>query len=337
MATQGVQNAEAGGFVHHIVVLDGTSATIPPPSFPHTITRYRSTSASEIASRLQDATIVIGTGTRLSYDTLKTCGPKLQLCASLGVGVDNFDLEAIRERGLTLVHVPAQNTQTVVEHAFALLGAVKRNLMGLHGFVVGGGKWVDAIAAVAQFARPPKTNSQEILGVIGYGALGQRTEKMAKALGMQVLIAERKGAPAREGRSTFEDVLSQSTVVILTCPLSPSTRNMIDAAELRTMREDVIIVNVGRGGIINELALADALREHRIGGAAVDVFETEPATPENCPLLDPSIPNLLLSPHLAWYSSGTLKGTLEVTCKNMEAFVAGKPQNVIVGPSSPSS
>src|SRR6195952_3387202 len=100
---------------------------------------------------------------------------------------------------------------------------------------------------------------------------------MGKALGMKVLIAERKGSStAREGRTLFEEVLEQCTVLIMTCPLDSSTRNMIDEAELRTMKDDAIIVNVGRGGIINELALATALKERRIGGAATDVFETEP-------------------------------------------------------------
>lgn len=165
-------------------------------------------------------------------------------------------------------------------------------------------------------------------------AKGKCAEKMAKALGMQVVVAERKGATeARSGRATFEDVLKRCTVLIASCPLDESTHNMIDEAELRIMQEDAILINVGRGGIINELALANALKEFWIAGAATDVFETEPATKENCPLLDPSIPNLVLTPHIAWYSTGTIKGTIEVTKKNLERFVAGEPQNVITGPS----
>jgi len=153
---------------------------------------------------------------------------------------------------------------------------------------------------------------------------------MGKALGMRTLVAERKGAlEIRSGRVPFEQVLKQCTVLIMTCPLTPHSRNMVDEVELRTMRDDAIIVNVGRGGIINELALANALRESRIAGTAIDVFETEPATKENCPLLDPGIPNLLLTPHIAWYSTGTIKGTLEVTKRNIELFLAGTPQNVI--------
>lgn len=156
---------------------------------------------------------------------------------------------------------------------------------------------------------------------------------MGKALGMKVIIAERKGAStARDGRFPFEDVLKECTVLIMTCPLDPSTRNMIDEAELRTIRNDAIIVNVGRGGIINEQALASALKERKIAGAATDVFEHEPATRENCPLLDPEIPNLVLTPHVAWFSSATILGTKKVTKENLEAFAKGKPQNVVLGP-----
>lgn len=147
---------------------------------------------------------------------------------------------------------------------------------------------------------------------------------------MQVLVSERKGASdVREGRVLFEEVLKRSTVLVMTCPLDPSTRNMIDEAELKAMRDDAILVNVGRGGIVNELALANALKNYTIAGAATDVFETEPATEENCPLLDKTIPNLVLTPHMAWYSTGTIKGTQQVTKRNLELFVAGTPQNVI--------
>lgn len=155
---------------------------------------------------------------------------------------------------------------------------------------------------------------------------------MAKALGMTIMVAERKGEKViRAGRTDFHAVLKNCTVLIMTCPLDSNTHNMIDEAELRTMPQDAIIVNVGRGGIINEVALANALREERIAGAATDVYETEPATKATCPLLDATIPNLVLSPHIAWYAAATIKGTIEVSKKNLECFAAGKPQNVVVG------
>ena len=154
---------------------------------------------------------------------------------------------------------------------------------------------------------------------------------MGNALGMKVLIAERKGAAEiREGRTAFDVALKQGTAFFLTTPLDDSTRNMLGTAEFDAMDPTALIVNVGRGGVINEAALANALKIGRIAGAAIDVFEHEPATKENCPLLDPSIPNLILSPHAAWYSSRTLKGTQETTKANIENFVAGRPQNVVV-------
>ena len=154
---------------------------------------------------------------------------------------------------------------------------------------------------------------------------------------MRVLIAERKGASdVREGRIAFEDALRQGTVFIFVTPLDDSTRNMISTAELQLMDSTALLINVGRGGVINEAALARALKDGQIGGAATDVFEHEPATRENCPLLDASIPNLIISPHVAWYSSETIKGTLDMVKANIEGFVGGTPQNLIIAGGKPS-
>lgn len=153
---------------------------------------------------------------------------------------------------------------------------------------------------------------------------------MAEALGMKVIVSERKGATTcRDGRVPFEDALRQSTVFILVVPLDASTKDMISSAELKAMNKTALVVNVGRGGVVNEQALAEALRNREIAGAATDVFSTEPATKENSPLLDPTIPNLILSPHVAWFSSRTIKGTLATIKANVEGWVAGRPQNVV--------
>jgi glycerate dehydrogenase len=148
---------------------------------------------------------------------------------------------------------------------------------------------------------------------------------------MTVLIAERKGASEpRAGRTAFADAIKQGTVFIVVAPLDDSTRDMISTPELTAMDPTAIVINAGRGGVINEAALATALKEGLIGGAATDVYEHEPANQKNCPLLDPSIPNLILSPHVAWYSSKTIKGTLETVKENIEGFVNGIPQNIVV-------
>jgi lactate dehydrogenase-like 2-hydroxyacid dehydrogenase len=147
---------------------------------------------------------------------------------------------------------------------------------------------------------------------------------------MKVLIAERKGADSvREGRTAFDEVLRQGTIFMIAAPLDATTRDMIGASELATMDPTAVIINVGRGGIVDEQALAYALKKHELGGAGIDAFEHEPATRENCPLLEPEIPNLVLSPHIAWFSSKTIKGTLITQKANIEAFVAGKPINLV--------
>lgn len=159
---------------------------------------------------------------------------------------------------------------------------------------------------------------------------GQNIEKIAKALGMKVLVVERKGAShCRDGRVLFDDALRQGTVFVFVVPLDASTKDMINTAELEAMDKTALLVNVGRGGVVNESALAEALKARQIAGAATDVFSTEPATKENSTLLDPTIPNLLLTPHVAWFSSRTIKGTLETLKANVEGWVAGRPQNVV--------
>ncbi|TIA28135.1 hypothetical protein D6C78_10881 [Aureobasidium pullulans] len=162
-------------------------------------------------------------------------------------------------------------------------------------------------------------------------ALSKRVEKMCKALDMNVLIAERKGSSTtRAGRTSFEQVLRTSTTLFLTCPLDSSTHNMLSHHELTLLSPTSILINVGRGGIVNELALATSLKEGKLGGAGTDVFEHEPATRENCPLLAGDVPNLVCTPHLAWFSDRTVVGTKECVRDTIEAFVRGEPANIVV-------
>jgi len=248
-----------------------------------------------------------------------------------GTGTDHIDKVALRERGIWLCHVPAQNTDSVSEHAFALFFAVRRQIVPMHSKVMDGVTWPNATQITKHMGAPPRTCSEETLVVIGYGALGKNIGRLGKALGMQVAVAERKGADAiREGRVPFEEGLRKGTVFVIVTPLDESTRDMFDAEEFAKMDPSAILVNVGRGGVINETALAQALREGRLGGCATDVFEREPATKDSCPLLDPTIPNLVLSPHVAWYASKTIDKTRAIVKSNLEAFAARKPQNIVV-------
>ncbi|TIA14587.1 hypothetical protein D6C80_05601 [Aureobasidium pullulans] len=322
--------ANPGEFKHHVVQLDG-HIDLPPLRFPHTFEKHLSTSPSELSSRIASATIAIATTTSFTKASF-THAPSLQLISCLGAGCDKFDLHAAEEAGVTVTNTPAQNTSTVAEHALSLYFAVKRKIVELDVFTKEGEKWSKQGMSVMEFRGVmPRVCEEETVGIIGYGALGKRVEKMCKALDMNVLIAERKGSSTtRPGRTSFEQVLRTSTTLFLTCPLDPSTHNMLSHHELTLLSPTSILINVGRGGIVNELALATSLKEGKLGGAGTDVFEHEPATRENCPLLAGDVPNLVCTPHLAWFSDRTVVGTKECVRDTIEAFVRGEPANIVV-------
>lgn len=314
---------------HNIIALDNW---VKPPqlSFDHDSAHYSGTSVAELPERMKDATVIIVSGTKVTREGIEKA-PHLQLIACNGTGTDHVDKEAAREHGVAVCRVPAQNADSVSEHAFALYYSIRRRIVEMHNITMDGVTWPANAQLARKLGRPPRTNSEETLVVVGYGALGEKVESIGKALGMNVIIAERKGvADVRQGRTAFAEAIGVGTVFIFVTPLDDSTRDMISAAELESMDDTALLINVGRGGVINEGALAEALKDGRIGGAATDVFEHEPATAENCPLLDPSIPNLILSPHVAWYSSRTIEGTLRTVKANIEGFVGGRPQNLVV-------
>ncbi len=337
---------------HKIVALDNW---VKPPelSFEHDRAHYPSTTLEQLPERMKDATIIIVSGTKVTRAGIESA-PHLQLIAvridlspsrlrpfrhlltlrlvqANGTGTDHIDKDAAREHGVAICRVPAQNTDSVSEHAFALYYAVRRRIVDMHGITMDGETWTANTQLALKLGKPPRTNSEETLVVVGYGALGMNVERIAKALGMRGLVAERKGASeVRDGRTAFNDAIRQGTVFVFVTPLEDGTRDMISTPELEAMDSTALLINVGRGGVINEAALAKALREGQIGGAATDVFEHEPATKENCPLLDPSIPNLVLSPHVAWYSKRTIEGTIRTVKANIEGFVNGRPQNIVV-------
>jgi phosphoglycerate dehydrogenase-like enzyme len=162
---------------------------------------------------------------------------------------------------------------------------------------------------------------------------GKRIEQLAKGLGMSTLIADRKTSTTTPppGRMSFADVMSKSSVIVLCCPLTAETRDVISEPELRSMQSDAIVINVARGGVVNEPALVRALKEGWIGGAATDVFEIEPSSKDLSPLLHEDVPNFVATPHLAWYAESTAVRLKTTVTGNVEAFVAGKVQNAVVG------
>ncbi|TVY31234.1 Glycerate dehydrogenase, partial [Lachnellula cervina] len=241
-------------------------------------------SSATISSHLATADIAITTRVPITAATLAKC-PRLKLIAVFAIGTDMIDLAACKERGVQVCNVPAASNEAVAEHAIALFFALRRNIVGVHNKLVNTEDWMKTGNLTPTFGGLPGTCREEVMGIIGAGELGNRVATIARALGMSVLLSARKNPTSpttpTPGRTAFTTLLQQSTVIILTCPLTPSTLNLISGPELSLMRPDALLINVARGGIVDEEALVCALREGRLKGAASDVFVEEPAGEAN--------------------------------------------------------
>ena len=227
-----------------------------------------------------------------------------------------------------MCNVSGYSTHSVAEHTFALLLALRRHIHSYHADVAAGA-WQRS-THFALLSHPLNDLHDSTLGIFGFGHIGQAVARIAEAFGMKVLVAERKNASAIcAGRVPFNQMLHEADVVTLHCPLTPDTRHLISEPELRRMKPSSILINVARGGVVDEAALAQALREGRIAGAGVDVLTSEPPSAGN-PLLEMAGPNCIITPHVAWASQQALARLAEEIVCNIEAFYAGESRNRIV-------
>jgi len=310
---------------HAIVFLDRESvdAKVRKPNFPHTYKEYQSTwTHDEIVERLEDADIAIINKVPMKADTLKAL-PKLKLIAVAATGTDIIDKAYCKEHGITIVNIRNYAFNTVPEHVLALIFALRRNLFA-YVEDTRNGVW-NTSRQFCFLTHPIRDIADSTLGIVGYGALGKSIAKRAEALGMKVLPFDIIPQP---GLVDFETILKESDIITLHVPLTPQTKNMIGAKELAKMKPTAILINTARGGLVDEAALAEALRKGTIAGAGFDVLTKEPPKDGNI-LLDPTIPNLVVTPHVAWASQEAMQILADQLIDNIEAFVAGKPQNVI--------
>ncbi|KAI9043300.1 D-isomer specific 2-hydroxyacid dehydrogenase family protein [Aspergillus affinis] len=336
---------------HNIVAIEAVHCPIPAFDLPkpqnYTLTQHQWTSQSELAPRIKDATIIITTTIPLTSNELSAeLTPHLRLIVVMATGTDCVDKEAARSRGIPVCNCPGTNVESVSEHAIGLYFATRRKIVQLHCATTAvpdspgqDTEWKTTGSLHRRLrskdGHAPVLCGRETLGVIGYGALGQRIAKVGEALGMRVLIAERKGGQQqqqpREGRTTFEEVLREVTVVILCLPRNPETVDLISEDELKTMRPQALLINVARGGIVNEGALLKALKQGWIEGAATDVFAKEPAGRGDSPLLSAEAQglNLVLTPHLAWLSEDTLVNLQDAVKYTIERWCRGETVNEI--------
>jgi glycerate dehydrogenase len=315
--------------MERIVFLDRDTlrARVRPPAFAHEWTDYNETGESEAVERLRDATIAITNKVPLRASALAQL-PRLKLIAVAATGTDIIDLHAARERGLVVSNVRGYAQTAVAEHVFALALALSRSLVGFREDLARG-EWQRA-PHFCLHTRPVRDLGGRTLGVVGYGSLGRAVATLGRAFGMKVLIAERRGAErVREGRAPFEEVLTGSDVLTLHAPLTQETRGMIGAEELGRMRVDALLINCGRGGLVDERALCEALQAGAIAGAGVDVLSREPPRDGN-PLLEVQLPNLLVTPHVAWASTEAMQALADQLIDNLEAFVRGVPMNLVI-------
>ncbi|KAI5925349.1 D-isomer specific 2-hydroxyacid dehydrogenase [Camillea tinctor] len=329
---------------HSIVALESFFCPVPALSLPapHTYTlqdHSRTYTAAEAASRIRDATIVINTIFPLTAELLSPeATPRLRMISIVASGTDCVDLAACRARGIVVANSPHCNTGAVTEHAAALYFAVRRSVVRSHA-LTRRGEWTRTGSLVrsldAPDGKPPRTCCDEVAGIVGYGGVGKRIEAMVRSLGMaKVLVAGRKGAAtAPEGRVPFETVIRESTVIFVCLPRSPETLNLISDAEFEIMHPHAVLVNVSRGGIVDENALVAALRRRTITGAGTDVYLEEPAGPENSPLLAPDTAdlNLVTTPHVAWCAEDTAANYRQTLKENITGWITtGEPKFRVV-------
>ncbi|WP_281630768.1 D-2-hydroxyacid dehydrogenase [Vibrio sp. St2] len=316
----------------NIVFLDRatipTHIELPHLPFDHQWIEYDFTSPELVVERLKNAHIVITNKVVLDAAVLRQL-PDLKLIAVSATGFNNIDIDYCREQNIAVTNVQGYATQSVPEHVIGMIFALKRNLMGYHNDIAKG-EW-QRNKQFCFFTHPIGDVAGSTLGVVGSGALGQATAALAKAIGMQVIYAEHKGAHhCRKGYLPFEQVLMMVDVLTLHCPLNEQTHNLIGRHELAQMKPGSVLINTGRGGLVDEAALVEALKRGTIAGAGVDVFSQEPADDSNPLLANMSLPNLLLTPHVAWGSDSSIQNLANILMDNITAFHQGQEQNRVV-------
>lgn len=288
---------------------------------------HASTTAEQVAERLKGAQVAISNKVVIDAGTFSAC-PDLKLVLVTATGTNNIDLVSAREHGVTVCNCQGYGTPSVAQHTLLLLLALATRLPDYQQ-AVHQGLWQKS----KQFCLldfPIVELEGKTLGLLGHGELGSAVARLAEAFGMRVLLGQIPGRPARADRLPLTQLLPQVDALTLHCPLNDNTRDMIGAYELSLMKPHAFIVNTARGGLINEQALADALRNGHLGGAASDVLSVEPPVAGN-PLLAGDIPRLIITPHSAWGAREARQRIVSQITENAQAFFAGAPIRVVSG------
>lgn len=312
----------------HIVVLDRDTLVNRPFDFdfPHTLSSYGTTEAHETLERIRGADIVITNKVVISAQAFAE-NPQFKLVAVTATGVNNVDVEAAKQNGTAVCNIRAYGNESVSEHAFMMMITLMRNLPAYQRDVAAG-LWENS-PFFCHLGAPMRDLNGKTLAIFGRGNIGKTLATYAQAFKMNVVFAEHKNAQSvRDGYVSFDEAIRSADVVSLNCPLTPQTANMIGEAELQQMKPGAILINCGRGGLVDEAALVAALKYGQIGGAGFDVLTQEPPRDGN-PLLKARLPNLIVTPHIAWASQEAANRLFDILLDNINRFVAGNPQNLV--------
>ena len=291
-----------------------------------TVTVYDRTDSSLAAERIGDAEIVLTNKTPITAALLGAC-PSIRLICVLATGYNVVDCAAAKARGIPVCNVPSYGTDAVAQFTFALLLELCHRV-GRHDQLVHEGAWATC-PDFCFWATPQMELAGKTLGIIGFGRIGRAVGRIARAMGMRVLAYNRSRHPEGEAIGEYVDLdtlLRQSDIVSLHCPLSADNTGLINAAAIAKMKDGAILLNTARGPLLDEQAVADALRCGKLRGAAVDVVSSEPIDPAN-PLL--SAPNCIITPHMAWAPTESRQRLLDCTVSSIAGFLSGNPVNTV--------
>jgi glycerate dehydrogenase len=281
---------------------------------------------SRTAGRIRDAEIVLVNKVELSRELLRSA-PNLKLVAVAGTGTNNIDVVAARELGVAVCNVRGYCTSSVVQHVWGLILSLTQHVSD-YARLVSNGSWTQN-EVLTVLSHPIRELDGRAFGVVGWGELGRGAARVAEAFGMRVLIANRRGQPPRPDRMELPQLLAAADIVSLHCPLNDSTRGLIGERELALMKPDALLINTARGALVDGKALSMALKAGRLGGAGIDVLPREPPL-DGDPLLDPDIPNLILTPHVAWAAREARQRCLDEMAANIKDFLGGGRRSRIV-------
>lgn len=315
-----------------IVVLDGYTLNPGDLSWDELgalgkITVYDRTPVDKIVERIGDAEIVYTNKTPITKETLDLC-PNIKFIGELATGYNNIDIIAAKDKNIPVSNIPSYGTNAVAQFTIALLLELCSHV-GAHSDAVKNGEWTNNVDWC--FWNHPMVELEgKTMGIIGFGRIGQRTAKIAEALGMNILAFANTRKPELETETckyaSLDELLEKSDVISLHCPLFPETKGIINKDTIAKMKDGVMIINTSRGPLIVEEDLRDALNSDKVAGAACDVVSVEPIKMDN-PLLNAK--NVIITPHIAWAPKESRQRLMDIAVDNLKAFIAGNPVNVV--------